>query len=387
MTAARVLVVGGSVAGGACVAQLRNSGFLGEIVVIDGDSDAPYDRPPLSKTFLSATASAPEAPWADERHDRVVGEAVVVDPAARSVIVAQPGGGTEAVAGDHVVLATGSTPLQLPRQPEGVAELRTAADARLLRRYAKPGRRVIILGAGTIGTELASTLTAAGGEVALVDLAPIPLDRFLGGHLGDEATRWVRGGGVELHLDTRVAHISREGMRWRVETDGPELTGDLVVSAVGTRPTTDWLLGSGISVGDGVRCDANGAVLLEDDSVAHGIHAVGDVAAWYDGSEHRRHQDWTTAQRQGRHVAARILGDAAPLAPEPAYFWSDQFGRQIKVLGTPVRDGKLVQHTDVPDRRSAFYTVEGATGPSAWIAINSPREFALAMRDSLRASD
>jgi len=119
------------------------------------------------------------------------------------------------------------------------------------------------------------------------------------------------------------------------------------------------------------------------------VYAIGDVASWTtrDG-ERRRREDWTSAQRQGRQVARRLLG----LAPLPVvggdldYFWSEQFGRRIQVLGTPARDGRLVQQSADPDRESAFYTVERDGRTVAWISVNAPREFALAIRQSALAA-
>jgi 3-phenylpropionate/trans-cinnamate dioxygenase ferredoxin reductase subunit len=381
-----VLVIGASVATGALITQLRADGHAGRILVVDRDPDMPYDRPPLSKEFLADDIARPKAAWWCDKCELVVGTAEGFDSAARVATIRQADGSFLRIAADHVVIATGSQPLLLPGQPDGVAVLRTAADARRLRRYATPGRRAIVLGAGTIGTELASSLTAAGADVALVDLAQRPLDRFLGGHLGDETTAWICDGGVDLHLGTRVAGIRSFGSGWEVETESGKLSGDIVVSAVGTRPATGWLEASGLALDGGVLCDADGKVLSQSGPAAAGVHAIGDAAIWAseDGGRRRR-EDWTSAQRQGRHVARRLLG-LQPLVPfdaEHDYFWSNQFGRRIQVLGAPERDGVLVQQIEDTERKAAFYTVEHRGDTVAWISVNRPREFALAMRQSL----
>lgn len=369
--------------------QLRADGHTGRILVVDRDPDAPYDRPPLSKDFLFAEAERPEAPWWCDDCELVTGEVTSLDPFSRTATVCRPDGSVSEVLADEIVIATGSAPVRIPGQPDGVAELRTAADARFLRAHAAGKRRVIVLGAGTVGTELASSLTTAGTNVTLVDVAQRPLQRFFGGHLGDEATGWIRQGGVDLRLSTSVTAIRRYGGRWVVETDSACLDADLVVSAIGTRPVTNWLAGSGIAVGDGVFCDADGRVQALDGALVPAVYAVGDVASWV-GPEgaRRRREDWTSAQRQGRHVARKLLGSESSRIHDLQhdYFWSNQFGRRIQVLGTPVPEGRLAQQVDDPERRAAFYTVEGRDGTLAWISVNRPREFALAMRESTVAA-
>ncbi|MEU6230621.1 FAD-dependent oxidoreductase [Streptomyces sp. NPDC047042] len=387
--ATRLLVIGASVASGALVAQLRADGYTGRIAVVDGDPDAPYDRPPLSKDFLTESGLRPQAPWWDGQCELVRGWATGMDVESSTVeITLADGGGRATLGADHIVVATGSAPVRLPGQPDGVAELRTAADARRIRELARPGRHVIILGAGTVGTELASSLNDAGCAVTVVDQADRPLDRFLGGHLGAEAEGWVRDAGVRLLLRSRVKDIGREGSGWWVSTDSGPLTGDLVVCAVGTRPAVRWLAGSRLDLTDGIRCDGDGTALDTSSKPVPNVHAIGDVSAWdTDGTGPRRQEDWTTAQRQGRHLARRLLGlePAEPVGRSPRYFWSHQFGRRIQLLGRPERDATLVQHVDVPDRKAGFYTLEHDGGTVAWIAVNTPKEFAMAMRKSVQA--
>lgn len=388
-TPARILVVGGSVATGALVSQLRADGYAGSIGVIEPDPDAPYDRPPLSKDFLSAEGSKPDAPWWDDRCEVIRGTAVGLEVVTSTVTVRRDDGSEEGHSADHVVIATGSFPIRLPNLPDGVAHLRTAADAREVRQRASKGGSTLILGAGTIGTELASSLVSAGSEVTVVDMADRALDRFLGGHLAPQVADWVQSGGVDLHLGTRVSAIHEHRGHWTVDTDAGDFKAGLVVSVVGTRPTTGWLDGSDLDVTDGVLCDADGAALTSGARVHSNIHAIGDASRWSAASgDAVRFQDWTTAQRQGRHVARRLLGLEPPheFASERAYFWSHQFGRRIQVLGTPDRAATLTCHRDEPAKRSAFYTLESSGNTSACIAINAPREFALAMRESLRVS-
>jgi 3-phenylpropionate/trans-cinnamate dioxygenase ferredoxin reductase component len=379
-----ILVVGGSVAAGAFISQLRTDGFEGRIVVIDQDPDAPYDRPPLSKEFLALDTARPRAPWWDARCELVRGRAISLDVGARTVTVVHPNGEVGTLRAEHVVIATGAAPIRLPGQPAAVAQLRTAADARTLRGFARSGRHFVILGAGTIGTELASSVVALGSKATLIDMADRPLDRFFAGHLGDEALAWITDGGVDLRLGATVERIEQRPEGWSVLTDAGDVAGDVVLSAVGARPTTDWLVGSGLALSNGISCDADGNAVGLNDAGVPGIHAIGDVSAWAEsGSAARRHEDWTTAQRQGRLLARRILGlDAAPLGRELSYFWSYQFGRRIQVLGTPERDAQLAPQVVDPQKKAGFYTLERDGRTVAWVSINRPREFALAVRES-----
>lgn len=382
-----VLVVGAAVAAAALVRRLRDEGGGGSVMLLDRDPDGPYDRPPLSKEFLTSQDPRPDAPWWDSRCEVLTARAVALDvEASRVRAVLGADGEPVLIEAGTIVVATGASPISLPGEPAGVAHLRTAADARRIRGHAAPGRHVVVLGAGTVGTELASTLATTGARVTLVERADRPLDRFLAGHLGQEAEQWIRDAGVDLHLGTSVLGISALPRGWVVDTTAGRIEGDLVVSAVGTRPEVSWLADSGLDVSDGVRCDERGTARdRAGRSVPH-VFAIGDVAAWdaADGSGPRRREDWTSAQRQGRAVADTLLGRSLEPA-ERDYYWSQQFGRRIQILGTPRRDGELVRHSADPARGAAFHTVESASGPSAWIAINSPREFAFAMREALAA--
>jgi 3-phenylpropionate/trans-cinnamate dioxygenase ferredoxin reductase subunit len=299
-------------------------------------------------------------------------------------------GGTQRIQAQHVVIATGAAPQRIPGIHRDVLHLRTAAEARILRDQLRPGVRIAILGAGAIGTELASSAAGAGAHVTLIDPAAQPLQRFLGGHLGDEATAWIRDGGVNLLLNTAAEAVEKTGDGgWIVATGKGDVEADLVVSAIGTRPCVSWLRGSGLDTSDGVRCDRDGTALDSAGTPVTRVHAIGDVAAWPDeGGIPRRHEDWTTAQRQGRHLARTLLGRGAVPPPdrERDYFWTHQFGRRIQILGTPAADGQLVTQMTNPEKKASFHTIEREGQTVAWISVNASRQFALAMRDSVRAA-
>lgn len=385
-TGEAVVVIGASVAGASFVTEARALGHRGPIVVIDADPDAPYDRPPLSKDFLASDDLRPAAPWWTGDCRLVNGRALSLDPEAGSVQVKMADGSVQGISGARFVIATGSSPVRLPGEPEGVLRLRTADDARRLRDSVRAGASATIIGAGTVGTELASSLTNAGCRVSVVDKADHPLERLLGGHLGAETTQWLTGAGVDVHLGTPINGIARGGGGWSVQLDDALLRSDLLISAVGTRPCTAWLENSGLDISNGIKCDGDGRALGSADAPIGSVYAVGDVASWQDvNGNHRRREDWTSAQRQGRHVAKQLFGDAPPPADrELPYFWTHQFGRRIQILGTPDRDARLVQHVDIPERRAAFYTMESDGRPTAWVAVNTPREFARAMHDAIQ---
>lgn len=384
-TGEAVVVIGASVAGASFVSEARALGHRGPIVVIDADPDAPYDRPPLSKDFLTSADQRPAAPWWNGDCRVVNGRALHLDTAAGRVQVTMADGSVQGVSGARFVIATGSSPVRLPHEPESVLRLRTADDARRLRNSVRPGASATIIGAGTVGTELASSLTNAGCRVSVVDKAAHPLERLLGGHLGSETTQWLTGAGVDVHLGSSINGITRDGGGWTVQLDDVRLRSDILVSAVGTRPCTAWLENSGVDISNGIKCDGDGRALGSGGDPIGSVYAIGDVASWQDGNgHHRRREDWTSAQRQGRHVAQHVFGDAPPADRELPYFWTHQFGRRIQILGTPDRDARLVQHVDIPERRAAFYTMESDGRPTAWVAVNTPREFARAMHDAVQ---
>lgn len=378
-----VMVVGASVASAAMIERLHHEGFDGRIRVIDADPDAPYDRPPLSKDFLSGDTTDPGAPWWDDAWQVAEERAIGIDVAASTVRTVDAAGVERLVSARHIVIATGASPVRLPGLPDGVLHFRSAADARALRELmGDSGRRhFTVLGAGTIGSELASSLTAGGHQVTLIDRAEMPLERFGAGHIGPMAAAWMREAGVELRLGAAIESVTqRADGGWAIITSNGVVDCDVVVSAVGVRPAVEWLADSGIDIDNGVRCDEEGRARSTTGSFSDSISAIGDVAAWRgsDGCFTRR-EDWTSAQRQGRRVADRILG-RTPEGPDADYFWTHQFGRRIQMVGTPRTDAVLTAHTDVPERRAAFLTLDIDGETVASIAINSPREFAMAMR-------
>lgn len=341
----RIVVVGGSLAGVAAVEELRLLGFDGEIVLIGAESTLPYDRPPLSKGVLTGVVE-PDAcrlrddGWAANFDlDLILGVAATgLRPVERSVALADE----TVVRFDGLVIATGASPVMLTDdRREGVHTLRTLDDALGIRASLVPGTRVTVLGAGFIGTEVAASAAARGADVTIVEALSAPLVRVVGECVGQAVAGLHSDHGVKVLTGQRVAGL--EGGR-SVEAvvleDGSKIHTDLAVVGLGVRPCTEWLEGSGLTLLDGVVCDASCR------TSAPGIVAAGDVARWHHpalGSIRLEH--WDNAASQGQ-AAARALLDPKydhPFAPVP-YFWSDQFDKRFQLVGYPASEDEVVLH-------------------------------------------
>ncbi|MGH4035393.1 NAD(P)/FAD-dependent oxidoreductase [Actinomycetota bacterium Odt1-20B] len=383
--AGRVLVVGGSLGGLRAAEQLRAAGWRGPVTVVGDEPHMPYNRPPLSKEALAGTASfdslafTPRAAAADV--EWLLGRRVCAVRLRERLAVLDDG--TElGFAG--LVAATGLRPRRLtcpgPAGPDsGRHVLRTLGDARALRDgLLRPGVRLVVVGAGFIGCELASTAVQLGvAEVTVVDVVRLPMLRPLGEGLARVLRRRHEARGVKFVLGAGVAAFGGEGRVTSVVLDdGRVLAADLVVECVGTVPNTEWLDGNGLDLSDGVRTDGQ----LRVGGLPYAV-AVGDVARFPDprhGGLARRVEHWSMPGDSARH-AGRVLaayvgggvvvggaaaegtvaggaaggeasegaaaggavtgsavdeGSAAPFAPLPS-FWSDQHGFRLRSFGAP----------------------------------------------------
>ncbi|WP_055717710.1 NAD(P)/FAD-dependent oxidoreductase, partial [Streptomyces torulosus] len=320
-----VAVVGASLAGLSAARSLRKQGYDGRLVVIGDELHRPYDRPPLSKEFLSGvlgeTDLALETDGEDLRAEWLLGtRAVGLDARERTVRLADGG----SVRADGIVIATGAAARQLPGSEglAGVHVLRTLDDARALRDELAGGGRLVVIGGGFIGAEVASTASALGLDVTVVEAAPTPLAGPLGEEMGRIVSALHTDHGVRLLCGVGVKGLSGEA---RVDAvlleDGRTIPADIVVVGVGARPCVEWLEGSGIALDNGVTCGADGRTSLA------GVVAVGDCASWYDprAGHHRRVEHWTGAQERPAAAVATLLAGGAvePGVPRPPYFWSD----------------------------------------------------------------
>ncbi|WP_455359498.1 NAD(P)/FAD-dependent oxidoreductase [Streptomyces sp. SYSU K21746] len=374
-----ITVVGASLAGLSTVRALRAEGYDGAITVVGEERHEPYDRPPLSKDFLKGDVDADALSLGDvdEYEDLAVqwllGErAVRLDSAARTVTLA---GGRE-LRTDAVVVATGASARTIPGTDglAGIHTLRTLDDAQALRADLLNGLpRVVVIGAGFIGAEVASTAHRLGLQVTVVEALEVPLERALGREMGLVCSALHTDHGVRLLCGTSVAGFTGNGRVTGVRlADGRVLPADVVLVGVGVRPATDWLAGSGVSVEDGVVCDAGCA------SSVPGVVAVGDVARCPNPftGRHARIEHWTSATEQAKTAARTLLSGAPGPAPAAApYFWSDQYRVRIQLAGHvgPGDRPELVEG-DLDSRSfAAVYRRDG--DPVAVLAMNQPKLF------------
>ena len=311
-----VLVVGAGLAGTRCAETLRADGYEGPVTVVGAERTDPYERPALSKEILSGTRTPAEITlrppgwWAERSIELLTGVTVEkVDAERRVAVVA----GREH-AWDHLVLATGARPRRLHGLPRAAHVLRTMDDALALRSELVPGARLVVIGAGLIGAEVASGALALDCDVKLVDAAPAPMLAAVGPEIGGELARRWRRLGATLRLDAHIARSDETALHF---ADGTRLEYDVLLVAVGAAPAGE--LGG-----------ADGEIVTDDcgRSARPRVYACGDVAAFGRG----RIEHWTAAAGQGAAVARTILGEPTPYRDVP-YFWSDQFGLRLQMIG------------------------------------------------------
>jgi NADPH-dependent 2,4-dienoyl-CoA reductase/sulfur reductase-like enzyme len=341
-----VLVIGAGLAGVRTAEQLRTAGYQGRLSLVGAEPHVPYDRPPLSKQIL---AGVWEPDRAVLRTLEQLDDLGVRPHLGLAAVALRPGevelsdGST--LHGDAVVIATGLVARTLPGQPAHVHTLRTWEDALALRAALAKSAELLIVGAGFIGAEVATAARDRGLAVTVLEALPVPVAAALGAEVGALAGRLFVEAGVDLRTGVRIAGFVEAGDRVAVElADGTRIEADTAVVGIGGTPRLQWLQGYRRPTFDltaGLRCDANGRV--------HGwagVWAVGDVAIWDDprlGDPHRD-EHWTSAGDQAAVVARDILG-AAPPPPTVPYFWSDQFGLKIQLLGRAgPGDGVLPLH-------------------------------------------
>lgn len=368
-----VTIVGASLAGHATAKALRKQGFTGRLTIIGDESARPYDRPPLSKEFLAGTMTEAdlELELSDEDLDArwVLGvRAVALNPATRTVTMDD---GDE-VTSDAVVIATGSRARRMPDAPPGVHTVRTLTDAIALRAELVPGAKLAVIGAGFIGAEIASTASALGVAVTVIEAAATPLSGPLGPEMGMVVAGLHANHGVTLICGTAVAGLlGQDRVTGVLLADGTQVAADVVVAGIGAIPAVDWLSDSGIDISAGVVCDAVGATSFP------GIFAVGDCSAWFDDvrGQHHRIEHWTDSRDRPAVMVAAMLGMPSATPLRPPYFWSDQYGVKIQFTGR--RDGTeeiTIEAGSVEtDDILAVYRRDGE--PVAVLGLNQPKLF------------
>jgi 3-phenylpropionate/trans-cinnamate dioxygenase ferredoxin reductase subunit len=363
-----VVIVGAGLAGARCAEALRAGGWELPVTVLGAERVGPYERPALSKEFLAGTRTGgelqlrPPGSWDERAIDLRLDSPVEHVDLQRRVVLSR---GDE-IPWTHLVLATGARARPLPGVDyPNVRHLRTLADAIALRAAVRPGSSLVVVGAGFVGAEVASTATGLGAHVTMIEAETAPLARVAGAEVGHLlADRW-RKDGVVLHLGAQIARVEPD----RVElADGTRLPYDTLLVAIGAEPAAELLRGSG-----GIPTDACGRT-------THGrVYACGDVAS-FDG---RRVEHWTSASGQAAAVASAILGCPKPYVDTP-YFWSDQFGLRLQMVGTTAGWSHVELDGDPASFRARYVDPEGR--PVAVLLGNRSADVAAARRELANAA-
>ena len=394
----RVVVVGASLAGLSALEALRQEGYEGELIAVGAEAALPYDRPPLSKQVLQGQWEPEKAELRDQGQYDALGvtwhlgrRATALDVSTRTVTLDDG----EPLSYDGLVIATGATPRWLPGSQElaGVHVLRTLEECLALRAELEKASRLCVVGAGFIGAEVAASARILGVEVTVLEALPAPLARAFPAELGAACAGLHLDHGVDLRCGVSVAGFEGDGRVSGVRLNDPGGSGvspgkaeiveaDVVVVGVGVEPETGWLESSGLTLDNGVVCDATCA------TSAPGVVAAGDIARWPNSlfGETMRVEHWSNAVEQGAAAAQRLLagpGEAVDFAPVP-YFWSDQYDTKIQFLGRccPTDDVQVVDGSLEERRFVALFGRDGRLFGA--LAFNRPRQL-MAYRKLLAA--
>jgi len=389
-----IVIVGSGLAGVSAAGTLRESGFGGRIVLVGEEPELPYDRPPLSKGVLvhdeyaALVAShlptdialrAPDnitlrtAAWYEERRiELMLGvRASAIDAAAHRLRLAS---GLE-LTYDRLILTPGARARRLPAVETGtvpVAYLRTLRDAIELRRHLQPGRRIVLLGGGVIGMEVAASSVLRECQVTVVELATRIMSRALPAETSDYLAAYHRAKGVQLLLGTAASAQAPAGAGLQL-ADGTTLAADLLVVGIGVQPDTQLAQASGLKCEDGIVVDACGATSAPD------VYAAGDAVRYPDAFFGRmlRSENWMHAQNQAIAVARNVLGATRPYAQVP-HMWSDQYDLKVQVSGR-YDTAEHVRRGDVARNKFLVLHLEGGRVVGA-TGINEARDMKYAQR-------
>ncbi len=371
-------VVGASLAGLSTARAARAQGFDGELIIIGDEDERPYDRPPLSKEFLAGKIQAEdlrlegpddaglEAEW-------LLGtRAMQLDPSTKSLWLT----GGQQVRADHVVLATGASARWLMlagSELPGVHVLRTLEDATALREELRPGARLVVVGAGFIGAEVASTALGLGLDVTVLEVGSTPLAGPLGETMGAVIGGLHAARGVDLQCGVTIDYLDgTDRVTGVVLSDTTVIPADVVVVGVGAEPNVQWLAGSGLDVANGISCDEVGRTGVPN------VSAVGDCAAWFDQAHgmHRRVEHWTGALERPAVAIAHLLGTGAVTRPvQPPYFWSDQYGVRLQFAGASSGADRVVVEEGSTEEESFLAVFWHEDHPIGVLGVNRVRAF------------
>jgi 3-phenylpropionate/trans-cinnamate dioxygenase ferredoxin reductase component len=369
-----VVVVGASLAGGTAAATLRDVGFDGRIVVIGDEPTLPYQRPPLSKTYLRGEAGRdallvrPDDWWGAEDVEIRLGSCVrALDPRERTVTLADG----DTLGFDRCLIATGVQNRALPvpgADLDGVVHLRTIAECDRIRAAATDASHVVIVGMGFIGAEVAASLRELGVDVTVIEIFETALLKVLGPQIGEVLASIHREHGVTMRFNDGVARFEGTGRVERVVTrDGDVIECDLVVIGVGTVPATEVVGWLALAPDGGVEVDGR----LE--TSAPGVFAAGDVASHAHPVLGRvRVEHFDNAVKMGAHAARAMLGSPA-VFDDPHWFWSDQYDHHLQMGGVAITDDMVVRGS-LEDRSFCAFFLDPGGVLRASVALNRPKE-------------
>ena len=370
----RAVIIGTGVAGVNAAAGMRTAGFDGEILLVGDEPELPYRRPAVSKDIVRGEKTAdeirikPPAWYTDHNVELLAGVRVTsIDPASRVVSLDHG----SSVAFDRLLIATGGVARSLGDRnlacASGVQTVRSLGDAAWLHGQFRPGGRVIVIGAGLVGSEIAASARLLGCDVTILETATRPLPRLLPPVLAEMYVALHKAHGTDLHTDVHVAAIAQSGSETVVRaTDGRAWSAPIVVLAIGMVPSTDLAQSAGITVTDGIVVDARGQTSVP------GIYAAGDVANMPNSTLGARHrvEHWQNAQNHGAAVGASMAGAGAAFDEVP-WCWSDQYGVSLQVTGWPGRGSSMYVRGSVEHRDFIAFFLADATVVGA-IAIGRP---------------
>ncbi|MGU3645227.1 NAD(P)/FAD-dependent oxidoreductase [Microbacterium sp. C23T] len=359
-----MLIIGGGLAGGTAAEALRDEGFDGDITVVAAEAHPPYQRPPLSKGYLAGGEGLDAVilhatEWYEERGIRLItGVAVTsLEPAAHAVELEDG----ERLTYDAVLLATGATPRMIPlpgHDLPGVTTLRRLDDSDELRaQLGEGGRRLVVIGAGWIGMEVAATARGFGNEVAILERDAVPLAMALGAEMGEVFRALHLEHGVDLRTSVGVDRIVGDGRAEGVVVDDETLPADLVLVGVGASPNTALAEEAGLDILNGVLTDEALRTSAPD------VFAAGDIANAFHPvlQRHLRSEHWANALNAGKVVARSMLGKPASFDDIP-YFYTDQYdlGMELSGYAPLMTDAEVVVRGDLDAREFiAFWTDDG----------------------------
>jgi len=362
MAKGKVVIIGGGSGGDAAAFALRKKGYDGPITILSADHDRPYDRPYLSKEFLRGEVELPKVYLHDEAEYGRQGIELRLETRVRSAspterTVTTEDGRTEKF--DVLVLSPGGTPRRLPGVPdaENLFTLRSLRDSGAIKQALAASSRVLLVGAGFIGAEVAASAKNIGKDVLIIEAAPVPLERALGTDVGKVYGAIHRDHGADLRTGTTIKewHVDRGRVEGVTLSDGRREEVDAVVLAVGIEPNLDIAKAMNLPIeGGGVKVD-------EALRAAEGLYVAGDIALHPHPVLGRaiRVEHWEVAKGHGRGIAASIAEGDQPYRKIP-YFWSDQYDVSLEYRGHASGEDRAVWRGDVDGRRfSVFYLRDG----------------------------